>query len=746
MKNKPKLNLCWYSLCLAAFGIGILSSCAPSVTTLKGWSIVADAQKEVITISHEDLGLLVKDVRLGFMYNKNFSRLSGWTVESEEEALIVFTKEPRETTWKFEVTDEDLNISCSSANTALKGFAPAPEERIPARVEDQDNGIMYTSLGFVSSRNIYSLFDRETGTLIQFPKESSLNRLPSDEKLMEVVFPVSEETKISLVSDYYINVLGLKYYQPIPKRFMTAPVGWCSWYCYYMGTTEEDMVAETDALAKYLKPYGLEIVQLDACFTRGEEANYLEWTKETFPQGGKWIFEYIMSKGLKPGLWVNAYGANYARPEGGEKYPENYFLRDKEGNLSSACCTADDTEVRLDYSNPEVIEKHLRPLFKILKDDWGLKYLKDAGWGTWMDYYDENKENAFDPTKGSRELYVELQKALRETLGPEIYITGCAMHEVGLCFGLFDGSRTGGDDKAVWYPDDKDGMSMQTFFHSLFGANYLHNIAWFCDPDVVMVRNPLTLEEARTIVSAIALTGQTYMASDFMGKLPQKRLDLYRTTIPTTPIVPIDLYPYKIESNKKNGVVWCCPKVKEFPRAINLKVKAEAGIYDVVAVFNWADNALIQTIRLEDDLGLEKGKEYLVFDFWNQKLKEITKDEITSMIPAHGTQVYFIRPVLARPQLMATSRHITGAVSIKQLVWDPSKSTLSGTSEIVEGAFYSLFFHVPEGMAVSKVDSKAEILFHKMRDQVLEVKFSGRTAKEDQNIINWTIEFQGVQD
>jgi hypothetical protein len=560
MKNQPKLNFCWYSLCLAVFGIGILSSCAPSVTTLRGWSVVADAEKEVMTISHEDLGLLVKDVRLGFMYNKNFSRLSEWTVESEEEALIVFTKEPRETTWKFEVSDEELNISCSSANTSLKGFAPAPEDRIPARVEGQDNGIMHTSLGFVSSRNIYSLFDRETGFLIQFPKESSLSRNLSDEKLMEMILPVVEGAEISLVSDYYIKVLGLKYYQPIPKRFMTAPVGWCSWYCYYMGTTEEDMVIETDALVKYLKPYGLEIVQLDACFTRGEEANYLEWTKETFPQGGKWVFEYIMSKGLKPGLWVNAYGANYARPEGGEKYPENYYLRDKEGNLSSACCTADDTEVRLDYSNPEVIEKHLRPLFKILKDDWGLKYLKDAGWGTWMDYYDKNKENAFDPTKGSRELYFEVQKALRETLGPEIYITGCAMHEVGLCFGLFDGSRTGGDDKAVWYPDDKDRMSMQTFFHSLFGANYLHNITWFSDPDVVMVRNPLTLEEARPTWPAISWGSSPRRGWTFTAKLYLRLQSCRLIFIPT-----------KLNQTKKMVLSGAVPRSRNFPEPSTLK-------------------------------------------------------------------------------------------------------------------------------------------------------------------------------
>jgi len=185
------------------------------------------------------------------------------------------------------------------------------------------------------------------------------------------------------------------------------------------------------------------------------------------------------SKGLKPGLWVNVYGSNYARAECADKYPENFYLRDKDGNLSSACCTADDTVVRLDYTNPEVIEKHLKPMFTIFKDDWGLQYLKDAGWGTWMDYFEGNRERALDPKRESREVYLEVQKALRETLGPEIFINGCIMHEVGLGFGLFDGSRIGGDDKAVWYPKEEDGMSMQIYFDSLFGGNYLNNITWY---------------------------------------------------------------------------------------------------------------------------------------------------------------------------------------------------------------------------------------------------------------------------
>jgi hypothetical protein len=743
MKNKSKIIIRLSTLSLIVLCLWLLVGCKPSVSVFNkdGWSIETDAKKEALTISHENLGPLLKNIQLALKKDEGLFTLSKWAVKSTKDGLTLTTKEPESATWKFEASEGKLDISCSAANALLLGVLPAAENRIPARTESQDNGILYTSLGFVSSRNIRCLFDRETDTLIQFSEPSSLKRNPSDAKLMDAAIPAAEGARISLVSDYYLKVLGLNDYKPIPKRFKTAPVGWCSWYCYYMGTTEADMVTETDALAKYLKPYGLEIVQLDACYTLGHDANYLVWTPKTFPKGGKWVFDYIKSKGLKPGLWVNIYGSNYAKAEIADKYPENFYLRDKNGKLHAACCTGDDTEVDLDYSNPEVIEKHLKPMFKIFKEDWGLAYLKDAGWGEWMDYYDQNRERAFNPSKGSREAYLDAQIALRETLGGDVYIDGCAMHEVGFCLGVFDGSRTGGDDRAVWYPERKGDISMQIFFNSLFGANYLNNIIWFCDPDTVMVRNPLTMDEARTIVSAIALTGQLYMASDFMARLPQRRLDLYRKTMPTTPIVPVDLYPYKIKSNKKNDIVWCCPEVKEYPGAIDLKVNAESGVYDVVAAFNWADKEEVRTIDLGNDLGLETGKDYLIFDFWNQKLKEITRDKIESSIPGHGTCVYVVRPVLERPQLLATSRHITGAVSIKKLDWDSSKSILSGVSETVEEAPYSIFFHVPVGKAVSKVDADAEIFFYKVTDNVLEVKFSGYPGKEGLRTINWKIEF-----
>lgn len=737
--KKSKLAL---FLCVATAGFLVLSACSPAQSEFSkdGWTISADRNAKTLNIRKDSLGILIQDAELVFEGKDRIATQAAWSIKKDNSSLIIRAKGDPSVSWTFAPAGEEITIECSEPGALLKGKTPGGEKRIPARTQDQDNGIMYTSLGRISAAGIHCLFDRPTDTLIRFPGPSRLSPA-SAEGTMDIILPAATGgSRINLIEDYYIKKLGLKYYKPMPQRFPTAAVAWSSWYCYYMGTTEGDLIRETDSLAKHLKPYGLEYVQLDACYTRGEDANYLEWNKKAFPRGGQWIFNYIQSKGLKPALWVNIYGSNYAKAESAEKYPDNFYLRDKDGNLSGACCTADKTVVRLDYSNPDVIEKHLKPMFRTLKEEWGLKYLKDAGWGTWMDYYEKNRDHAFDSSRDGREVYLAAQKALRETLGDDVFIGGCAMHEVGLGFGIFDGSRVGGDDKAVWYPERKGGMSMQTYFHSLFGGNYLNNIVWHCDPDAAMVRNPLTYEEAKTIVTAMGLTGQLYMASDFMDRLPKRKLRLYQKTIPTTPIVPVDLYPYKDQKNMKNGVIWCCPHLQEFPRALDCKINALAGSYDVAAVFNWGDETAAQGLSFAEDLGLEADRDYAVFNFWDQKFEGLLRNGLSAEIPAHGTRVFVIKPVLDHPQVIATSRHITGTVSLKSLAWDEGNLALKGASAIVPHDDYSLFVHIPEGFKLKSVGAKTEVLFQRMDGPICEIRLSGN-VDQNQNPVAWALTF-----
>jgi len=778
--KKRKFKKSRFFMVLIFLLIGLVISCTRTIQySNEGWNVLVNAKEEMLTIEHEKLGVVLKDIQLNLRKDGEFFELSGWDVKRDESILIITTKEPDITTWEFKITKEGVDISSSANRGIITGIAPAGGGRIPARVASQDNGVIYNSFGFVSARNIYSLFDRMTNTLIQFVKGSELSRNTSDEELMDVTFSVVEGNEIFLTPNYYTEVLGLYKYEPYYPQyedkhpFKRANTGWLNWYCYYMASNEEDMVKETDELAKTLKPYGLEYVQLDATYSEGGEANLLEWNKEKFPNGGKWLMQYIKSKGLRPGLWVNVYGANYPRGEFMDKYPENWFLHDENGKVFGACCTADSTVVKLDFSNPEVFEKHLKPLFKTYVEDWGIEYLKDAGHGEWMFTYGENKDRVFDPSLDGVELYWEVQKTIRDIMGPKNWVMGCdaegGADRYCLGFGIFDSAFNIRDDVyAVWEQYVwAEAMGTKMHLATIFCTNYLNDIVIYNDPDATMIRPPLTTDEAINNVTTTVLSGQSYTISDFMSqptkerikemlahsqgswgkefpqlikKLSDDRLELYKKTMPSMDITPIDLFPYRSKAGYAplpDGY----PEIDNLPKALDLKVNAASGIYDVVAIYNWLDEVDTKEITFGDDLALNPESEYLIFDFWDQELIGILKDKIQTKVPPHGVRVFIIRPLTNRPQLLATSRHITGAFSIEELKWDPSKFTLSGTSETVPDALYTLFIYVPPDISLSKVDANAPNLSHNIiQEHVLEVSFTGQ--KEP---VNWVIEFEGKE-
>ena len=759
----------------ALFGIFILltsivgfTSCNKIETySIQGWEVEANSSEGTLSFSDAELGLVINNVQLGTNDKTVFTRLNQWKCLQVNSSLKITTKNPN-TEWIVKISESAIDFTTNAHHGLVHGIAVAAEKRIPARVKEQDNEVMYTQMGFVSATNIHNLFDMNTDIMIQFPANSRLIRNKEDNSLMDISFSPTDGSEISLIHNYYNDVIGLSKYDlkdykpaftPIADRFKSAPTGWSSWYCYYMSPSEKSLFEETDAIAVKLMPYGLKYIQLDAAFTRGDGANWLEWHKGLYPSGGKAWFEHVQKYGMIPGLWMNVSGANYAKPSMADKYPDNYYLKDKDGKMSAVCCSADKTVKRLDFTNPEVFEKHLKPLFETLVNDWGLGYVKAGGWGTWMDFFEKNKEMAFNPNANSRELYRKTLETVRDIMGDDGYLLGCAMHEIGVGFDYFDGSRTGGDDYAEWTGKNHWSGGMQTFFNSLFGANYLNGVAWWSDPDDVMVRDPLTLDEGQTIVSTISLSGQAYMFSDFVAEfskerlesflnskytigwaknfptlvkpLPEEKLALYQKTMPALPIKAMDLYPYKTKPK-------CCPIPKSFPKALDLKVNALTGQYDVVSMYNWAEIDTLKILELDKDLGLDENIKYVAFDFWNSKMISIKNNKIEEMVPKHGTKAIIIRPFTNHPQLMATSRHLTSAYSVKYYKWDDSTKTMNGKSDVVPGDKYSLYIHVTESMNIEdiKINSSVEASVKQLEPNLIAVVFN-----PDDISINWTIHF-----
>ena len=78
--------------------------------------------------------------------------------------------------------------------------------------------------------------------------------------------------------------------------------GWCSWYYYWQGVTEEAVVANLEELRRRRNELPMEYVQIDD----GWQAEIGDWLEvnEKFPHGLKWLVERIHEAGFKAGLWL----------------------------------------------------------------------------------------------------------------------------------------------------------------------------------------------------------------------------------------------------------------------------------------------------------------------------------------------------------------------------------------------------------------------------------------------------------
>jgi hypothetical protein len=249
----------------------------------------------------------------------------------------------------------------------------------------------------------------------------------------------------------------------------------------------------------------------------------------------------------------------------------------------------------------------------------------------------------------------------------------------------------------------------------------------------------LTTAEARTLVSLVALTGVAYPLGGVMPELPEDRLALLQRTMPTMPIRPVDLF------SRGTDLEWDTFKhisadeyIHHYTEIFDLKVNAAAGIYDVLALPNWRTFSVTKTVSFADKLGLNPGGRYIAFDFWNQQLLGVFERQLSLEIEGHDTRVVSIHPLLNHPQLIGTSRHISGSYSILNLTWDDSKRELYGRSKTIAGEPYTLFVYLPDQTSVSQVQVSPlqGVLGQRQKGNLLSVSFKGVPVP-----VHWRIAF-----
>jgi hypothetical protein len=726
------------------------SGSAVSVTS-SGWTITANGEQGLISIEHDSLGIVLKDIRLNINNGQGITALKGWSAEkSGERQLSVGTVQPV-TSWVFGLDQNNVTISCTSAQMVLTAEAPASVDRVVARVLDpggipvkwagtdeivskfegsetinssflpaKNPEVMTFALGQVSATNLHSLFDRNRDMAIVFPEQTLMQRNRQQPDLLNITIQVPGNTIIRLIPDYYTKTLGLPFYSRFDDSlFPTAPVSWSSWTAYYDDARESDIISNTDWLAANLLPYGFKYVQIDDGYDarKGNEHHWItNWDKRGFyPRGPEWLANYIKSKGLLPGLWIvpNSYAGAV------EEHPD-WYLRDKSGNLISDYATP-----ALDFTNPGV-QDWLKELFSTL-NGWGFEYYKFDGEFSLPAYAPAvDKAKLYDKSTDPVVSYRHRLKLIRDAVGTTRFIEGCSSGTPLNGIGYFNSTFYGHDVFNSW-------QGSYAMFSSISANAFLnHMVIYIMPSEGIDVSPPMSVEEARlkkvpqvisvaktredplagfgvtmaearTLTSYAALTGVVYPLTSIMPDLTEERAMLLKMTMPTMPILPVDLY------SRGTDMSWDKFKhttpdtyIHNYPEILNLKVSAPSGTYDVVGMTNWRSGTAKRKICFSDKLGLIKDIKYVVFDFWQQKLAGVFCDSMEIDIETHDTRVLLVHPLLDRPQLVGNSRHITGAYSILDVSWDDMKNSLSGLSETVPGDTYSLFIYIPDGVSILK--------------------------------------------
>jgi hypothetical protein len=230
-----------------------------------------------------------------------------------------------------------------------------------------------------------------------------------------------------------------------------------------------------------------------------------------------------------------------------------------------------------------------------------------------------------------------------------------------------------------------------------------------------------------------------YPLASVMPEVPPDRLELLHKTLPTMAILPVDLF------SRGSDIDWDTFKhttpdtyIHHYPEILDLKVNAAAGVYDVAAFTNWRSQPASRSVSLAEKLGLSDTDDYVVFDFWNQKLLGVFRNKIDVAVEPHDTRVLLIHRLTDHPQLVGISRHITGAFSLEGYQWDASSRRLSGVSEAIVGERYALTIYVPRGdrflRATATCGGKPVAIASTQTGNVVTVSFPGQSGKVEWNV------------
>lgn len=655
------------------------------------------------------------------------------------------------------------------AGTRFEAIVNGSEEAIAAETRgayQQKFPLIRTSHGLSNNLRNNAIYDRKLDWMLEAPEGTRIrsHRTIKGTTIFTLSFAPGV-TRLVFRPLYYQKHKNLPYFEPWNYQVYKDPItGWSSWWAYFRQFDENSLQKLLDTWKeKHFADYGYRFIQIDDVyqgeFDRGREncslaygyhggrpTTWLDWKKDLFPGGLSRYVASVKSSGFSPAVWM---GCFFSDEETARQHPD-WFVTDSTGKPAAAPWVS----YAMDAAKEEVAESLIRPVFRGLKNA-GVEYVKIDQLRHFLYDCVHNQpewceKNGITPA----DLLRAYLKIAREELGEDTFILSC-WGVLPESIGLADACRIGGDGYGP--------VTMQQY-------NSWNGIVWRNDPDhcdilptkvsqgqgnITRVSEVTSVKSETIIRPALAsIAGAMLMLSD-KPEVYADDANLYglRRSSPVLFSVPGQLYDFDPQKTD-----W----LKNHPRTEIVSganpAPCDADQFGEVCPFwlnefntgyenwsvlhrlNWAKDPKTSlpavTVSLAD-LGLDPEKEYLVYEFWKNKMAGVVKKEfVLPALEANGIESWSFREKLDRPQLISTNRHLSqGAAEIEMMVWD--NHTLHGRSRVVMNDEYVLTVYVPAHFTVKEVMVNGMPVPSESEQNMLKVKYlPSQTAS-----IEWSISF-----
>lgn len=393
-----------------------------------------------------------------------------------------------------------------------------------------------------------------------------------------------------------------------------VPTGWCSWYCFGPGVTEQNIFDNLNEIAEQVPQ--LRYIQIDD----GYQAYMGDWLTpgQSFSDMER-LCKDIKAAGFEPAIWVAPFIAQQ-ESELFRSHPD-WFIQDEAGeplasNRISFGGWRQGPWYMLDGTHPEA-QDYLRRVFRTMREAWGCHYFKlDANmWGA----LPGGRRHL--PTATKVDAYRMGMAAVLEGAGAESFLLGCNA-PMWPSLGTVHGMRVTGDISRKW-------PIFKKLAEEGFCRNWQHQRLWVNDPDCIVLENrdiklvdpdgtvrrgpsSITPDEFGFHAAYIIASGGMVLSGDDVCVLSQENLAMIRQALTTRNIAArFD------DSSFRIG------RVQEPDR-------------ELLCLFNWSDEPSTLEVALPKPVRIE--------DFWSgENLGSFTGTLTLKDMAPHSGRVLIVR-------------------------------------------------------------------------------------------------------